>query len=141
MRILIAILIIISACTYSYGQDQFDITKYNAEKEKILNVVINSVQFDSIYSNKKVYFVENELLSKGTPLKLKRNRCKVKILEKQELVRKGKDYVGIADFTMERINPRSVRVQLFASPNYTLNLRLEKDEEVWKITNHMIMED
>ena len=123
------------------GQVNFDIKKYNIEKEKILNVVINSIHFDSIYSGKKVYFVENELLSKETPIKLKRKWCKVRILEKQEIIEKGKQYAGIGDFTMDRENPQVARVQIFASPNYTLNLGLKKEKDKWTITNHFLMED
>jgi len=81
-----------------------EMTLLREEKEKILNTVINSVQFDSIYSAKRVYFGTNELLSKSTPLTLKKGKCKVKVLERSELKQKRKEYVSIGDFTMPKEN-------------------------------------
>ncbi len=118
----------------------FDLEKYNEEKEKILNVVINGVQFDSIYSHKRVYFVANELLSEESPLVLKRKYCKVKIRKREDLI--GKNYVALGDFTMDRNNPTHVRVQLEVIPSETLlNLSLEKKNDKWEIVNHLIMKE
>lgn len=118
----------------------FDLEKYNEEKEKILNVIINSTQFDSIYCHRRVYFVANELLSEESPLVLKRKHCKVKIRKREDLI--GKDYVALGDFTMDRNNPTHVRVQLEIIPSETLlNLSLEKKGDKWKIINHLIMKE
>jgi len=120
----------------------FDLNKYNEEKGKILNVILNTVQFDSIYSSKLVYFASNELLSKATPLIIKRGKCKIKLLERGELKEKKIRYVSLGDFTMPKENPTYVRVQLYSSStNKTLNLRLEKNKGDWLIINHLIMEN
>lgn len=138
----ILISIVCFSLTVSASTQSFDLKKYNKEKEKILNTVINSVQFDSIYSAKRVYFATNELLSKSTPLTLKKGKCKVKVLERSELKQKGKEYVSIGDFTMPKENPTYVRVQIYSSlTRKTLNLKLEKNKDDWVIVNHLIMED
>lgn len=116
----------------------FDINVFNAEKEEILNTIINSAQFDSVYTSKRVYFCESELLSKATSIILKRKNCKVRIKSREEL--KGKSYIVLGDFTMARINPQNVRVQLSIMPTkILLNLRLEKKNDKWLIVNHLTM--
>jgi hypothetical protein len=110
------------------------------EAECILNTVINSVPFDSIYNHKRVYFMANELLTKNSPLVLKRNKRKAKILNENE-VKKVKQYAILGDFTLDWNNPVAVRVQLSVSPNKTLNMRLEKEGERWIIKNHIVFED
>src|SRR5690554_3672922 len=74
------------------------------EAENILNTVINSTPFDSIYSQKRVYFMANELLTENSPLVLKKSKCKVKILNEDE-VKKVKQYVVLGDFTLDWNNP------------------------------------
>ncbi len=132
---IVCLLIVLSANAQSN-----DLLEFNQEKEKVLNAVINSVHFDSIYSFKQIYFKSNELLSKSSPLKLKRKKCKVKILDNEELGDKA--YVNLADYTITKKNPNSVRVQIYSSlTRKTLNLRLDKKKKGWTIINHLIMED
>jgi hypothetical protein len=122
----------------SINGQTFDLEKFNKEKEQILNIVINSVQFDSVYSSRRVYFVANELLSEESSLVLKRNKCKAVVRQREGL--KGKEYIALGDFTMNRNNATHVRVQLEILPrNVLLNLRLEKNDGVWKIVNHLII--
>jgi len=114
-----------------------DLEKYNKEKEAILSTIVNSVQFDSVYNSKQVYFKANELLTQDTPICVKKGKKKVKI--KSEI---NRQYVVVGDFTMPKINPKTARVQLEILPQeYLLNLRLEKIKEAWTITNHLIMKD
>lgn len=139
LQILIAIF---SFAVIQVNAQSFDLEKYNQEKEIILNVVINSLQFDSVCSSKQVYFVANELLSEGTPLVLKKGKCKVKIMQKEKLKQEGKSYMHLSDFTMARDSPTRVRVQLYSSlTTLTLNLSLVKKGDDWIIDNHLIMED
>lgn len=110
------------------------------EVEDILNIVINSSPFDSVYSQKRVYILANELLMENSPLALKRNKCKAKFLN-EEGIKKVKQYIVLGDFTLDWNNPIAVRVQLSISTNKTLNIRLEKENGNWIIRNHMILED
>ena len=138
LNILIAIFICL---VVQVDAQTFDLEKYNEEKEKILNVVINSTQFDSVYSAKKVFFVESELLSVETPLVLKRKCKKVSIVEDSKQLT-GKEYAVLGDFTMARHNPARVRVQITIMPRQTLfNLSLEKKNGRWEIVNHLIMKE
>ncbi|QTY26806.1 hypothetical protein [Flavobacterium sp. CS20] len=139
-KIKVLILAFCSFVSLNVIAQSFDIDKYNEEKEAILNVVLNSVQFDSIYSSNRVYFVSNELLSTSSSLVLKKGKCRAKVLEREKL--KKKHYVGLGDFTMPKKNPKYVRVQIYSSStSKTLNLRLEKNKDDWVIVNHLIMED
>ena len=134
------LLAIFSFAVVQVNAQSFDLEKYNQEKELILNVVINSLQFDSVYTSKQVYFVANELLSEETPLVLKKGKCKVKIMQREKL--KEKEYVALGDFTMARVDPTRVRVQLEIIPNEVLlNLGLEKKNGDWVIVNHLIMKE
>lgn len=136
------ILNILFCCCSSFllNAQSFNLEKYNNEKELILNVVINSLQFDSVYTSNKVYFVANELLSEETTLNLKKGKCKVKIIQRKYL--KAKEYVALGDFTMDKVNPTHVRVQLEIIPSKTiLNLVLEKKNDDWVIVNHLIMKE
>jgi len=108
--------------------------------ENILNTVINSTPFDSVYKYKRVYFLANELLTENTSLVLKRNKCKAKILN-EDKVKKVKQYIVLGDFTLDWNNPVAVRIQLSISPNKTLNIRLEKEGDKWIIKNHIIFEN
>lgn len=121
---------------------EFDIEKYNVEKERILNVMLNSIEFDSIYVMEQVYFASNELLSMSSGLKLKREEVHVTILERDSLKAQNLDYVSLGDFTMPKEKPEHVRLQVYSSSTRkTLNLRMEKNDDDWKIVNHLIMED
>lgn len=122
-----------------YVDDYVDFDKYNLEKEKILNVIINSNVFDSIYTGNEVCFKLNDLLSKNTPLKLIKKSTPVKI---EINVNDTLDYIVIGDFTMARVDPKHARVQV-TNPNrkLDLNLDLDKINDEWVITGHVIMED
>lgn len=135
------ILVLITSSISGFSQEAFDIKKYNLDKEKILNLIINSPQFDSIYISKKVVFQENELLSKNIPIKLKKGKCKVRISKVIDPI-KNIEYVVLGDFTSERINPTKARVQI-ENPKQKklLNLRLEKINGEWKIINHIIVDN
>jgi hypothetical protein len=127
--------------TLVLAQD-FDLEKYNREKQEILNLVFNTIQFDSVYNSKKLYIVENELLSQDSPIVIKRKKCKAIIMTKEKLVKRNKSYIGLGDFTLERHPPIRARVQVFTSTtNQLLNFGLEKKEGVWIIVNFLIMED
>lgn len=134
------LLAIFSFAVVQVNAQSFDLEKYNQEKALILNVVINSMQFDSVYTSKQVYFVANELLPEETPLVLKKGKCQVKIMQRERL--KEKEYVALGDFTMARVDPTRVRVQLEIIPNEVLlNLGLEKKNGDWVIVNHLIMKE
>ncbi len=106
------------------------------EVERVLNTVINSPQFDSVYNSKKVYFEANELLTKETPVKLKKGKCDVQIIENGSTI---KQYVVLGDFTTDWNNMTAVRVQLEIMPQDTmLTLRLEKINGEWQITAYNI---
>lgn len=110
------------------------------EAENILNTVLNSTAFDSVYNQKTVYFLANELLTENSPLLLKRNKCKAKILNGDK-VKKVKQYIVLSDFTLDWNNPFTARVQLSVSPNKTLSFMLVKETEKWIIKNHIIFDD
>ncbi len=110
------------------------------ETENILNTVINSLPFDSVYNQKRVYFLANELLTEDSPLKLKRKKCKAMIIGKNKLGNFSQ-YVVLGDFTLNWDNPVAVRVQLQVMPeNRLLNIRLVKENGKWIIQNHVIFE-
>lgn len=125
-------------CQHLTGQT-FSSEERKTEIENILNTVINSTYFDSIYNQKRVYLLANELLTENTTLTLKRNKCKVKILNKNQ-TRKVKQYVVLGDFTLDWNNPIVVRVQLSVFPK-TLNMRLEKKKGIWEIVDYMFFEE
>lgn len=103
---------------------------YRLEKELVLNAVGNSIYFDSLYQNKKVFFLENDLLAAKSLLKLTRKDCQVGIFSLKTLEERQIDYVGIGDFTMATENPRNARIQIYSSSPYRiLNLRLIKKED------------
>jgi hypothetical protein len=121
--------------------NSFELKKYHQEKEQILNVILNSAQFDSAYCSKKVYFGENEILNKNAPLNLKKKKGNVILVNDRDEL-KGKEYLVLGDFTMADINPVHVRVQLESLPQKTLlNFRLEKTEGDWRIVNYVIIKN
>ncbi len=137
MKIKLIVCTLFCFSTFVTNAQMTDLEKYNKEKEVILSIIINSVQFDSVYSSKQVYFKANELLSIDTPICVKKDKKKVKI--KNEI---NGQYVVVGDFTMPKVNPQTARVQLEILPQeYLLNLRLEKVKGTWTITNHLIMKD
>lgn len=111
--------------------------------EEILNTAINSSQFDSAYTQKRVYFLANDLLFVNSPLVLKRNKLRAKVLNERQ-VKRVKQYVILGDFTLDwnNPNPSGVRVQFSISPNITLGMRLVKNESgIWIIKHHIIFRD
>ena len=136
------ILIAFIGITHLFSAQALDKSKYNQEKENALNFVINSPQFDSIYSAKRVYFSENELLLKSNTLTLKKNWRKVKVLDDSTLTRRGLDYINIGDFTMLGENPTKARVQFYSSmTNKNLNVMLKKENGKWIFENYLIMDN
>jgi len=130
-----------SVCGQTFNGKPYDLKKYNFEKENVLNVILNSPQFDSIYHSENVIFVETELLSKDTTLKLKRGNCKAKIKSKKEL-KANEENVGLGDFTCDPNNMIRVRVQIENTLKHLLlNLGMEKVNGKWTIANHVIMEN
>lgn len=141
MKYLLVILLPIIWLTSSNLKTQdSDIEAYNKEKQAILNVVINSIPFDSVYTSKQIYFEANELLSEGTSLILERGEYKAKIMQSDYLNKNKLEYLVLGDFTMAINNPTRVRVQMETIPNYhLLNLILEKKDSLWVIVNHLII--
>jgi hypothetical protein len=140
MKIFKIIIFVFVLLNYAAIAQKFSSEDERIDVENILNAVINSAPFDSVYSHNQVYFLANELITENSTLILKKNECKVKILN-EEKVKKVKQYVVLGDFTLDWDNRIAVRVQLSISPNITLNMRLEKENEIWIIKNHIIFYD
>lgn len=134
------IFLIVGLIGQSLYAQTFTTEERRKEAENILNTVINSMPFDSVYSQKRVYFVVNELLTQNTPLILKRKNCKALIISNDKL-KKSTQYVILGDFTLDWDNPVAARVQLQVMPkNELLNIRLVKENGEWIIQNHVIFE-
>jgi hypothetical protein len=135
------VLLILVCFGYSLNAQTFSSEKNKQEAEQILNLIINSQQFDSIYSTKKVYFEANELLTIDSPLLLKRKKCKVSIVKDGSLL-KNKHFVVLGDFTIDWNNPVAARVQLSIMPeDVLLSIGLVKINSNWIIKNHAIFKD
>lgn len=143
MRIIVKYFFVIIAVYFasqSINAQSFTSEERRIETENILNAVINSLPFDSIYCKKRVIFLANELLTLDSPLKLKKKNCKAKIVSKDRLG-KFSHYVVLGDFTLNWDNPVAVRVQIQVMPkNELLNIRLVKVNGKWVIQNHIIFE-
>ena len=143
MKIIGKITLIIFQITHSisgFSQESFDIQKYNLEKEKILNLIINSPQFDSVYKSKRIVFLENDILTKNTPIKLRKGKTKVRIIKKKII--KNREYMVLGDYTTPKVNAVGARVQLVnQKKNLILNVGLIKENGEWKIINHLILDD
>lgn len=110
------------------------------EAEIILNTVINSFPFDSVYSHRQVYFLANDLLTESSPLILKRKKCKAKILRRDKI--KDKLYVVLGDFTLDWNNNTTARVQLEIMPQKKLlSIGLLKIGDIWIVKNYEIFDD
>lgn len=135
------ILFLLVCFGYTLNAQSFSSEKNKHEAEQILNQILNSQQFDSIYSFKKVYFEANELLLIDSPLLLKRKKCKVSIVKDGSSL-KNKHYVVLGDFTIDWNNPVAVRVQLSIMPeDVLLSIGLVKTNGNWIIKNHAIFKD
>ena len=108
LNIFFTFLLVICLGQYLNAQT-FTSEERRKEAENILNTIINSLPFDSIYSQKRVYFLANELLTENSLLVLKRKECKAVILGSDKL-KKFKQYVLLGDFTLDWNNPVAVRV-------------------------------
>lgn len=143
MNMIGRITLIIFQITYSisgFSQESFNIQKYNLEKEKILNLIINSPQFDSVYKSKRIIIMENDILTKNTPIKLRKGKIKVRIIKKDII--KNREYIVLGDYTTPKVNPVGARVQLVnQKKNLILNVGLIKENGEWKIINHLILDD
>lgn len=142
-RLCMILLFFLSCYCYCVTAQTFSSEEKRKTSENILNTVINSTFFDSVYNYKTVYFMANELLTENSSLVLKRNNCKVKILNKDK-VGKVKQYAVLGDFTLDwnNIDLSFVRVQIEIMPERTLlNLSLIKENGIWIIRNHIIFED
>lgn len=120
---------------------RFDDERTRKVVEPILNTIINSEVFDSVYHSNRVWFLVNELISKEKTLILFKRGCKVKFITKKQL-KKVKQYFVLGDFTLDWNYPEnsSVRVQLGLMPeDITLGFRLSFVDEKWVIENHIII--
>lgn len=139
---LFQLVVLILATNVILNTNEFDLEEYNKEKQSILNVIINSAEFDSVYKSNQVYFEANELLMENTQLVLTKGNCKVKIKTEEELIKMNKQYLVLGDFTMARTNPTHARVQMESFPKYNLlNLSLVKKDSLWVIVNHHIIRE
>lgn len=119
---------------------QFSSEENRKEAQNLLNTVINSKPFDSVYDRKQVVFLANDLLTEDSPLFLKRFNYKAKILSKEKIM--VNQYVVLCDVTLDWDNLTAARVQIEILPQKTLlNLRLIKSEDVWVISNYAIFQD
>ena len=108
--LLFIILFITSYCVFS---QEFDMEQYYEEKEKIINTVLNSPEFDSVYNFQQVYIKANELVHCDTPMDLKKNGKSVVILDDLKALDSiGLPYVHIGDLTADWNNPIAVRVMI-----------------------------
>jgi hypothetical protein len=120
--------------------------KFNDERtrkivEPILNAVINSEVFDSVYHSNKVCFLINDLIPEDNPWKLSKNGHKVKyITEKQ--IKKVKQYFVLGDFTLDwnDIENSHVRVMISLEPeDIMLGFGLIFVDKKWIIEGHIII--
>lgn len=141
IRIVIVPLIIFFH-SFCYCQKELPTVRYNHIKEELLNILINTNQFDSVYNLKRVYFVENELLSKGCRLVIKKGNCKALIKRREYLKNRRVEYVSLGDFTVMKSKSTSVRIQLYSTQTKsTLNVLFKEKINTWVISSFMIMED
>lgn len=122
----------------------FDKKELQKEIEQILNVIINSTQFDSIYSSEKVYLSEDAVpyFDSETPYVIKKNE-KTILVKKDSILKKMEiPYVGIGNWVMPKQDPKSASIQVYSTlTNMFLNLRLEKKDDSWIIMNHVIFKE
>jgi hypothetical protein len=122
--------------------------KFNDNKtreivEPILNTILNSEVFDSVYRSNQVYFLINDLIPCNNTWKLHKKYHNVKYINKEQL-KKVKQYFVLGDFTLDWNSPKksSVRVQVILMPENTLmNFRLKYIDEKWIIENYAILFD
>ena len=104
--------------SYVSAQQEIKMTtdKYNKEKEAILNVIINSAQFDSINSiyydpSLHFFFAENEILYKDIPITLTCKNQKIEIIDCSQT---KENCYWIGDFFLNIYieNPKEARTQI-----------------------------
>ena len=121
---------------------KMSVSKYNKEKEAILNVIINSIQFDSInnlyYSQSSNFvFAENEELYKGIPITLLYHGKKVEIID---CTKTETDCCWLGDLYLNVYceEPKTARVQIElvckTKQDILLGITLEKHTK-WEITS------
>jgi hypothetical protein len=137
--LLILINILITSCVYTQSNV---LENFIGEKERVLNVALNSQAFDSIYKSDTIFFVSNELLEAPSEFNLKKEDYPIMLLEKGVLEKLDVSYVSLSDLIILEDNFPYARVQIYSSKsNRTLNLRLEKKDNEWIIVDHLIMDD
>lgn len=120
---------------------KFNNIKTKKTVENILNKVINSAVFDSVYKEETVYFIANEIITTDSPLHLIRHNHKVEFLNEEDTI-KVQQYVYLGDFTLNWDKPVKVRVQIEVFPNQTLlNFMLKKELSEWIITYQGMIDD
>ncbi len=126
-----------SSVQIALGQS-VDLKKHNEEKEKILNVIINSFPFDSVYGLEEVVFTESDLLVKNA-VQLRKGQDKVKI--ETENSGKNNRFVSLGYMSVMMPTDR-VGIQLYLFPQkLTMNINLRKTNNEWKITYYEFQED
>lgn len=107
--------------------------------EDILNCLINSACFDSIYHSKRVYFMENELLKKEFELDLRKNNKKVYILDKKKLG--NKEYVVLEDILLDWDYINTARVMISVYPiKKMIGCRIVKFGKKWRVYGYTVLD-
>jgi hypothetical protein len=130
-------------------KSKITVDEYNKEAEAILNIIINSVQFDSInsiYSDSPSYvvFAENEILNEDIPIALTYKNQKAKIVDCSQ-AKENCYWVGdfFLDFHIK--NPKNARVQIQFVPknknmeSILVGITLEKHKK-WQIKSFTLIE-
>jgi hypothetical protein len=145
----ICIVLFFPCCSFSQQEIKMTIDEYNKEKEAILNVVINSVQFDSInsiYSDSSLHFVfaENEILYKDIPITLTYKNQKVEILDRPQIKENYCWEVGDFFLNIYIENPKNARIMIGTNKLRNkewmhIGIILEKCKE-WKIKSFTLID-
>ena len=139
-RVIFYLMLFFSCYISAQQKIKITIDEYHKEKEAILNVIINSVQFDSInniYSDSSLHFVfaENEILYKDIPITLTYKNQTVEIVDCSHT---KENCYWIGDFFLNLYieNPKEARTQLVLvrknKEDILLGITLEKCKK-WEI--------
>lgn len=127
-----------SACA-QYRSSDFDWQDYYIEVESILNLIINSQEFNEGYGTGELIFVENIELKLLSTIKLYRKGVEV-VIKKDEP--KDGDYAFLDDFMMATKNPTHARVMIsFPNRHEYMGFTLDKKNGNWVITNNVLLPD